>query len=435
MEESLEIAIVGGGIAGISLALGLHTRNINVKVYERGKSLREIGAGIGFTSNAERAMLALDPRIYHAFKKVAAQNASDWYYWVDASDYSGDGMNGNGLSEDLIHKMDLGPRGFEGCHRAAFLDEIVKLLPVERVVFDKGLVDIVDGENSGKLVLKFSDGTVERADAVIGCDGIRSRVRQLILGEDNPASYPSYTHKYAFRGLVPMEKAKEIFSYKKAFSRHIHIGYDAHAVTFPVAGGTLLNVVAFVTDTNPWPFKEKLTAPGTKSEAVAAFSKFHPTFRAIIHLLPEELSKWAVFDMKDHPAPTYSRGCIAVCGDAAHASSPYHGAGAGFAIEDALVLAELFENAAGKKRGDRARMVRAVLESYSEVRLERTQWLVEGSRFMGEMYEWQHGRDRERCRDEIEWRSRRIWDFDVGKMVVDAVGVFEGKLDQLNGVH
>ncbi|EHK98550.1 putative Salicylate hydroxylase [Glarea lozoyensis 74030] len=370
MEESLEIAIVGGGIAGISLALGLHTRNINVKVYERGKSLREIGAGIGFTSNAERAMLALDPRIYHAFKKVAAQNASDWYYWVDASDYSGDGMNGNGLSEDLIHKMDLGPRGFEGCHRAAFLDEIVKLLPVERVVFDKGLVDIVDGENSGKLVLKFSDGTVERADAA-----------------------------------------------------------------FPVAGGTLLNVVAFVTDTNPWPFKEKLTAPGTKSEAVAAFSKFHPTFRAIIHLLPEELSKWAVFDMKDHPAPTYSRGCIAVCGDAAHASSPYHGAGAGFAIEDALVLAELFENAAGKKRGDRARMVRAVLESYSEVRLERTQWLVEGSRFMGEMYEWQHGRDRERCRDEIEWRSRRIWDFDVGKMVVDAVGVFEGKLDQLNGVH
>jgi salicylate hydroxylase len=165
MEEPLEIAIIGGGIAGIALALGLYTRNINVKVYERGKSLREIGAGIGFTSNAERAMLALDPRIYHAFKKVAAQNASDWYYWVDAADCSGDGVNGNRPSEDLIHRTDLGPRGFEGCHRAAFLDEIVKMLPVEKVVFDKGLVDIVDGEDGGKLVLRFSDGTAERADA------------------------------------------------------------------------------------------------------------------------------------------------------------------------------------------------------------------------------------------------------------------------------
>jgi salicylate hydroxylase len=255
-----------------------------------------------------------------------------------------------------------------------------------------------------------------------------------------------------------MEKAKEIFSHEKAFSRHIHIGHDAHAVStyhirdfqsrsfnklneltpsaaFPVAGGTLLNVVAFVTDSNLWRLKEKLTAPGTKSEAIAAFSKFHPTFRAIIDLLPEELSKWAVFDMKDHPAPTYTRGGIAICGDAAHASSPYHGAGAGFAIEDALVLAELFENARGRLEGNRNGVVKALLESYSEVRLERTQWLVEGSRFMGEMYEWQHGRDRERCRDEIEWRSRRIWDFDVGKMVVDAVRVFEGKLEQLNGIH
>jgi salicylate hydroxylase len=143
--------------------------------------------------------------------------------------------------------------------------------------------------------------------------------------------------------------------------------------------------------------------------------------------------------MKDHPASTYAQGRIAICGDAAHASSPYHGAGAGFAIEDALVLAELFEDALEKigssKKADKARILKAVLAAYSEVRLERTQCLVEGSRYMGEMYQWQHGRDREKCKEEIDWRSRRIWDYDVEKMVADAVVAFERRIHRVNGVH
>jgi salicylate hydroxylase len=180
-EEPLQIAIIGGGIAGITLALGLFTRNISVKVYERGKSLREIGAGIGFTSNAERAMLALDPRIYHAFKKVAAQNASDWYYWVDASDYTGEELSEK-VDDDLIHKMDLGPRGFEGCHRAAFLDEIVQMLPKERVIFDKSLVNIVD-RGGEKLLLNFADGSMGEADAGM-CDLRATLVKYMYLWFD-----------------------------------------------------------------------------------------------------------------------------------------------------------------------------------------------------------------------------------------------------------
>jgi salicylate hydroxylase len=172
----LEIAIIVGGIAGVSLALGLFSRNINVKVYERGKSFREIGAGIGFTSNAERAMLALDPRIYHAFKKVAAQNADDWYYWVDASDHTGEEVKENGTKNDLIHRMDLGPRGFEGCHRADFLDEIVKMVPKELVKFDKNLEDVIEKGGEGRLLLKFVDGTVEEVDAGM-CDQIHTVTR------------------------------------------------------------------------------------------------------------------------------------------------------------------------------------------------------------------------------------------------------------------
>jgi salicylate hydroxylase len=140
--------------------------------------------------------------------------------------------------------------------------------------------------------------------------------------------------------------------------------------------------------------------------------------------------------MNNHPAHTYTKGRVAVCGDAAHASSPYHGAGAGFAIEDALVLAELIQKAdnllgagSGSSGKSMAEIIKAALETYSEVRLERTQWLVEGSRYMGEVYQLQHGRDRERIKEEIDWRSHRIWDYDVGKMVVDATTKLEKRVE------
>ena len=268
---------------------------------------------------------------------------------------------------------------------------------------------------------------------VIGCDGIRSRVRQLILGEDNPASYPGYSHKYAFRGLIPMEKAKAALGEEKTSTRHMYLGLDAHALTFPVADGALLNVVAFATDPDDWPYQDKLTSPTGKAQAVTAFANFNPAVRAIMDLLPEKLDKWAVFDTFDHPIPTYTKGRVCISGDAAHAAAPYHGAGAGFCIEDAAVLAALLRQGADtmvRRRGGEpgiskgnAELLRAAFETYSAIRIERTRWLVESSRFVGEMYEWQDpavGRDAEKCGREIEWRSRKIWDYDVDAMVKEA---------------
>lgn len=60
-----------------------------VRVYERARDFHEIGAGIGFTPNAEWAMKVVDPRIHAAFKRVATPNASDWFQWVDAFNETG----------------------------------------------------------------------------------------------------------------------------------------------------------------------------------------------------------------------------------------------------------------------------------------------------------------------------------------------------------
>lgn len=229
-----------------------------------------------------------------------------------------------------------------------------------------------------------------------------------------------------------MAQAEAVLGTVKTQSRHMYLGSDSHALTFPVAGGQLLNVVAFATDPNPWPHADKFTAPGSKADAVAAFGGCNKTVRSIIALLPDVLDKWAVFDTYDHPPSTYIKGRVCLAGDAAHAAAPYHGAGAGFAIEDGAVLAELMRTAAGipERRG----VVLAAMQAYEDIRLERAQWLVESSRIVGKMYQGQDdkvGGDLIKCAEEIEWRSRRIWDYDVDQMVAQASDRFDELLQKV----
>jgi salicylate hydroxylase len=161
-DKPINVAIIGGGITGLTLALGLQKRNIDFHIYERAQTLREIGAGIGFTPNAERAMLALDPRVHQAFKSVASQNASDWFQWVDG--FSGVNGDKDIIENDPLFKMYLGERGFEGCHRAHFLKELVDRLPENSVTYGAYLESIVDQGDHEGIQLKFQDGTTAETD-------------------------------------------------------------------------------------------------------------------------------------------------------------------------------------------------------------------------------------------------------------------------------
>ena len=225
-----------------------------------------------------------------------------------------------------------------------------------------------------------------------------------------------------------MEKARDVLGQWRTSTRLMHLGPNAHALTFPVALGTILNVVAFVTDPGEWQAKDgKLTAPACKSEAIQAFSAFSPVVRAIMDLLPEQLDKWAVFDTYDHPVPSYISGRLCLAGDAAHASAPHHGAGAGCGIEDNLALAVLLEAAARSDVSKRPSSVRTALQVYNSVRYERSQFLVESSRIIGEVYEWREtdcGTDYKKIAHEIDSRSHKIWDYDVDAMVGEALDQF-----------
>lgn len=151
-ESSLEVAIVGGGITGMALALGLLRRRISPTIYERARGFLEIGAGIGFTANAERAMMELDPRIHESFRAVATLNNDDWFRYVD------------GASEKLICEMYLGERGFEACRRSDFQMGLAEFLPEGCVKFGKHLLEVEDDSAQERVAMRFEDGSVERAD-------------------------------------------------------------------------------------------------------------------------------------------------------------------------------------------------------------------------------------------------------------------------------
>lgn len=436
--NDLSVAIVGLGIAGATVALGLLSRGISVKLYERASGCQEIGAGIGMSPNAERAMLQLDPRIHAVFWQVATPNTEDWFQYVDGSKDSGSGDGG-----ELLFKVYLGKRGFEGCRRADLLDELAKLLPKGCLEFNKELIEILDesvGVDGKKTQLRFRDGSSAEADIVLGCDGLRSQVRRHVLGVENPTSSPGYTHKFAFRGMVPIHKAKGSLSEDKCSTRYMHLGKNGHVLTFPVAMGTLLNVVAFVTDSEEWSNGEKLTAPARKAEAARCFAGFGPVVTTIIDLFDENLDKWAIFDTFDHPALTFvsKSGTTCLIGDSAHAAAPHHGAGAGFAIEDALAISTALHEAKivleSSNGIDRRFVLRNALSTYEEVRLERTRWLMGSSRFIGELYEWQvpeFGQDPKLCLP-VEKRCRTIWDYDISEMVRNSKTLFKAKIEGLS---
>lgn len=414
------IALVGGGIVGLTMALALVKEGIPVKLYEQAAHFGEIGAGVFFSPNAVRAMEHCHPGVKTAFDKVSTGNGPGketvWFDWLNG--------HKKGKEDHMFEISDFHSGG--GCHRAHFLDEMIKLAPEGMTVFHKRL-DTVEDKGTDGVILKFEDGSTAIADAVIGCDGIKSRVRQLILGKDNPASKWTYTHKYAYRGLIPMEKAKKALGDDIASVNAMRSGPHGHILTFNVAGGKIMNVVAFKEDPKEWPDEHKLTLPCKKEDAIADFKGWGTNSEAIMALLEDDLDRWGIFDL-GHPAPTYCKGRICISGDAAHASSPHHGAGAGVGIEDSAVMAGLIKEVAtiNSKSGGKntlSQLLENAFIAFDAARRERTQWLVESSRKVAHIYEWEDseiGNDPAKMKPEIEKRCRKIWDADIGKYIEDA---------------
>jgi salicylate hydroxylase len=156
------VALVGGGITGVTLAIALLKRGIDVKIYEQARAFTEIGAGIAFSPNAKQAMGKCDPAICEAYERIATRSGSEkkkytWYDWVDGYNQP------DGAPPTPLFTIERDSTA-DGCHRAHLLKELLKLVPEGVAEFNKRLERIDEPDINGPLTLKFFDGTDRAAD-------------------------------------------------------------------------------------------------------------------------------------------------------------------------------------------------------------------------------------------------------------------------------
>lgn len=175
-------------------------------------------------------------------------------------------------SGEMIGEIEAN-RGFRHCgaSRAHFLDGLVGLIPKRvKVFFGKKLVDVTEDGNEGKLRIQFDDREEVTFDAVIGCDGIRSACRKILLGPDEKSANAVYSGKYAYRKVIDMKDAVAAVG-KEVENRTIYSGPGGHVLMFPIRAGKALNMVVFRdAEGEPWA-QRQWVIPSSREELLGDF--------------------------------------------------------------------------------------------------------------------------------------------------------------------
>jgi salicylate hydroxylase len=423
-KKPFHIAVCGGGIGGLCMTIGLLHQNISCTLYEAAPAFAEIGGGVSFGPNAVRAMSLIDPDIQKGYDRSATSNGwpekkKTWFDFRIGMEREGWKGAAPAKEGTKIAQVNAGDMGQSSAHRAHFLDELVKLVPDGVAKFGKRVENV---EKKGeKLQITFHGGTTAKADAVIGCDGVKSRTRQILLGEDHEAAHPLFSGVYAYRGLVQMEKAVGAVGDELARNSQMYMGHRGHVLTFPIEKGDTMNVVAFQTERDGKWENEKWVLPVKKEDMLNDFDGWSDNVKHILSLM-EKPDVWALFDHP--PAPTYYKGRLALLGDAAHASTPHQGAGAGQAIEDVFVLSNLLGQVNAVADIEKA------FHAYDAVRRPRSQKVVTTSRDAVKIYEFEDeklGNNLNVITQTLKKRYDWIWNEDLHQQLKEAQNIMGSK--------
>ena len=362
----------------------------------------------------------IDPAIHKGFLKCATNNA-----WADKQDIWFSFRKGQDKSSKFgTNFCDLWcETGQSSVHRAQFLDELVALVPNEVAHFGKKFVNAEEKEDY--VTLYFEDGTTAKHSAMIGCDGVKSRTREVVLGKDHPATTPTFSGKYAYRGLIPMDDAAALMGDELARNGQMFFGYGGHILTFPIENGKTMNVVAFGTKQDGKWEDPEWVKPMNKEAMFKDFEGWTEATQQILSMM-QKPDIWALFDHK--PAPTYVKGRICLLGDAAHASTPHNGAGAGQAIEDALCMSRVMRLAYSPADIPKA------FAAFDRVRRPRSQQQVKMARDSGRLYDLQlpgYMEDWDKIRELLISKQSWIWDHDLETDISEAERAFTDETSRL----
>lgn len=271
-----KIAIIGAGIAGVVLSIALAKQNpaLRVTIFEKRPAISELGVGVGIGPNAVRTMSRIAPEMRRAYDEIVTLNEREGKLNTDFDVYCGDGDQERGQFLGEMLAREGIPHG--GLGRIALMEALVSLLPKSvRIVFDKKVREIFHHQDSseGQVKISFADDTEAFADAVVGCDGIHSICRSLVIGDNHESFRPTYTGRYGFRAIIPMDQAVEAVG-PEAQNRRLIVGHGRHILFFPVLKGKGMNVAAFVdSGGKPWEH-EKWVVPARKEDILNDFQGF-----------------------------------------------------------------------------------------------------------------------------------------------------------------
>ena len=308
-----KLTVIGGGVAGLAVALACARRGAAVEVLEQAPAIAEVGAGLQIAPNGARVLraLGLGEALDRAGMRAAAVELRD------------------GIGGEKVLRMPMPGAPAEGqfmLHRA---DLIALLLEAARaagvaVTPRAQVLRVVPG--APQAVLEMADGSRRRAGLAIGADGLRSVARAAL----NDAEAPFFTGQIAWRAVIEGDGGEPVPQVFMAPGRHL--------VSYPLRGGTRRNIAAFE-ERAEW-VAEGWHLTGDAGEFRRRFREFGGPVPGWLRAVGE-VHLWGLF-RHEVAARWWGPGC-ALLGDAAHPTLPFMAQGANMALEDGWVLARCLD--------------------------------------------------------------------------------------------
>jgi salicylate hydroxylase len=351
------VLIVGGGIGGLGAALALSCKGIASHVIEQAPEFKEIGAGI-----------QLGPNVFRMFEVLGiTSELNKWAVFPKGIEFR-DSMTGKTFVDlpvdDRFYQKYHAPYGV--VHRADLLNviyEACKTSPLIKLTTSEKVVGI--DERAGMVNARTESGQTFSGTALIGCDGLWSTIRAIVVGDGKPV----VSGHIAYRAVIPTEEWPKEHRINKMI---LWGGEKTHLVHYPLRRGELFNlVVVFHSDR----YEEGWDTYGDPSELHERFAEKCEPVRTLL----KKVNNWRMWVLCDRtPIKEWTKGRVTLLGDAAHPMLQYLAQGANMALEDAVCLAEQ----AAAHGGDYA----AAFMKYQELRYLRTARVQLMARVFGQIY-------------------------------------------------
>ena len=357
VRDDLPFLVAGGGIGGLGAALALARKGFPVRVFEQAEQFGEIGAGI-----------QLGPNVFNAFSELGVREAILDLVAVPTCLEMRDALDGHlitrmplgdkvinrfGNPYAVIHRMDVHSVLLDACGKMAN----IKLETKARVL------DYVD--DGSKVTLSLEDGRAVEGRALIGADGLWSKIRQRIVADGKPR----VSGHIAYRAVLKKEEVPADLWRPDVV---LWAGPRTHLVHYPLRRGELYNLVAVFHSDH---YVEGWDASGDSSLLWKHFEGERPE---VLRML-EKINSWKMWVLCDRePVKNWTAGNVTLLGDAAHPMLQYLAQGACMALEDAVRLAREVE--ASPKN------LNAAFLAYQQKRYLRTARVQLMARVYGEFY-------------------------------------------------